>query len=94
MLDVGCAVGRACFELAHDFDEVVGIDFRSVHVSNRWPFGALHFFQVFAHTSHVCIPVLLALSLTAKRLSTAAMSSRPRAPFPTASWKKVCEISE
>lgn len=29
-LDVGCAVGRACFELARDFDEVVGIDFRLV----------------------------------------------------------------
>ena len=28
-LDVGCAVGRACFELAKHTDEVVGIDYRS-----------------------------------------------------------------
>eukprot|EP01147_Barroeca_monosierra_P006960 gene6960-7612_t len=26
-LDIGCAVGRACFELAKTFDEVVGIDY-------------------------------------------------------------------
>jgi SAM-dependent methyltransferase len=26
-LDVGCAVGRSTFELAHFFDEVIGIDF-------------------------------------------------------------------
>ena len=57
MLDVGCAVGRACFELAHDFDEVVGIDFRSVtvDVSKRWPFDVL---QIFAYKAHVCMPPL------------------------------------
>jgi len=32
VLDVGCAVGRACFELANDFDEVVGIDFSQAFV--------------------------------------------------------------
>lgn len=31
-LDVGCAVGRACFELAKHADEVVGIDYRFVIV--------------------------------------------------------------
>ena len=31
-LDVGCAVGRSTFELARDFDEVVGIDFSNAFV--------------------------------------------------------------
>jgi len=26
-MDIGCAVGRSTFELAREFDEVVGIDF-------------------------------------------------------------------
>ena len=32
MLDVGCATGRHSFELARDFDEVVGFDFSSAFV--------------------------------------------------------------
>ena len=32
-LDIGCAVGRASFELARSFDEVVGIDFSSAFVA-------------------------------------------------------------
>lgn len=27
-LDIGCAVGRACFELGRSFEQVVGIDYR------------------------------------------------------------------
>lgn len=33
VLDVGCAVGRACFELANHFDEVVGVDFSQAFVN-------------------------------------------------------------
>src|SRR5271155_1458317 len=32
-LDLGCAVGRASFELGRDFDEVVGIDFSARFVA-------------------------------------------------------------
>ena len=32
-LDIGCAVGRASFELARSFDEVVGIDFSCAFVA-------------------------------------------------------------
>lgn len=32
-LDIGCAVGRASFELARSFDEVVGIDFSHAFVA-------------------------------------------------------------
>ena len=31
-LDVGCAVGRSTFELAREFDEVVGVDFASAFI--------------------------------------------------------------
>lgn len=31
-LDVGCAVGRSSFELARDFDEVVGIDYSNAFI--------------------------------------------------------------
>lgn len=31
-LDVGCAVGRATFELARGYDEVVGIDYSSAFI--------------------------------------------------------------
>jgi SAM-dependent methyltransferase len=31
-LDVGCAVGRSTFELAREFDEVVGVDFSSAFI--------------------------------------------------------------
>ena len=31
-LDVGCSVGRSAFELARDFDEVVGIDYSNTFI--------------------------------------------------------------
>lgn len=31
-LDVGCAVGRATFELAQGYDEVVGIDYSNAFI--------------------------------------------------------------
>ena len=36
-LDVGCAVGRSCFELSKHFDQVVGIDYSAsfVNACNR-----------------------------------------------------------
>ncbi len=32
-LDIGCAVGRSTFELAREFEEVVGIDFSSAFIA-------------------------------------------------------------
>ena len=32
-LDIGCAVGRSTFELAREFDEVVGIDYSSAFIA-------------------------------------------------------------
>ena len=32
-LDIGCAVGRSTFELAREFDEVVGMDFSSAFIA-------------------------------------------------------------
>ncbi len=31
-LDIGCAVGRSTFELAQEYDEVIGIDYSSAFV--------------------------------------------------------------
>ena len=31
-LDVGCAVGRSTFELARDFEEVVGVDYSKAFI--------------------------------------------------------------
>lgn len=33
-LDIGCAVGRSTFELAREYDEVIGIDYSEVFVSS------------------------------------------------------------
>jgi SAM-dependent methyltransferase len=38
-LDLGCAVGRASFELSKGFSEVVGIDFSAVNGVFRSNFG-------------------------------------------------------
>ena len=32
-LDIGCAVGRSTFELAREYDEVIGIDYSKAFVS-------------------------------------------------------------
>lgn len=32
-LDIGCAVGRSTFELAREFEEVVGVDFSSAFIA-------------------------------------------------------------
>lgn len=32
-IDIGCAVGRSTFELAREFDEVIGVDFSHAFVA-------------------------------------------------------------
>ena len=42
-LDVGCSVGRSSFELAREYNEVVGLDFSQVRTNLCSIYGIVHY---------------------------------------------------
>jgi hypothetical protein len=79
-LDIGCAVGRACFELSRDFDSVVGIDYSHAFVDacNALKAGGvcLHV-NIATPRAHTCAPTFTHIHTMCTHIHTHSHTCAP-----------------
>jgi ubiquinone/menaquinone biosynthesis C-methylase UbiE len=77
VLDVGCATGRHSFELARDFDEVVGFDFSSAFVQacNKMKTNGRSDYKALVEVTTCCLS--LHTQLNASRVAVAQHHTLP-----------------